>query len=35
MIAMPDGKSDGIVLMTLNEFAELILLIQTVQENFQ
>ena len=35
MIAMPDGKSDGIVLMTLNEFAELIVLIQTVQENFQ
>ncbi len=35
MIAMPDGKSDGIVLMTLNEFADLILLIQTVQENFQ
>lgn len=35
MIAMPDGKSDGIVLMTLSEFAELIVLIQTVQENFQ
>lgn len=28
MIAMPDGSSDGIVLMTLNEFAELITLIQ-------
>ena len=27
MIAMPDGKSDGIVLMTLEEFAELIRLI--------
>ena len=28
MIAMPEGNSDGIVLMTLNEFAELIALIQ-------
>jgi hypothetical protein len=27
MIAMPDGSSDGIVLMTLNEFAELVSLI--------
>jgi len=27
MIAMPEGNSDGIVLMTLNEFAELITLI--------
>lgn len=30
MIAMPEGKSDGIVLMTLNEFAELISLITGV-----
>jgi len=28
MIAMPEGNSDGIVLMTLNEFAELIALIK-------
>jgi hypothetical protein len=28
MIAMPEGRSDGIVLMTLEEFAELITLIQ-------
>ena len=28
MIAMPEGNSDGIVLMTLNEFAELIALIR-------
>lgn len=28
MIAMPDGSSDGIVLMTLSEFAELITLIK-------
>lgn len=27
MIAMPDGSSDGIILMSLNEFAELISLI--------
>jgi hypothetical protein len=27
MIAMPDGSSDGIVLMTLDEFAELVSLI--------
>ena len=30
MIAMPEGNSDGIVLMTLNEFAELISLIKDV-----
>jgi len=28
MIAMPDGKSDGIVLMTLTEFAELFALVK-------
>jgi hypothetical protein len=27
MIAMPDGSSDGIVLMTLKEFSELVSLI--------
>jgi hypothetical protein len=27
MIAMPDGLSDGIVLMTLEEFAELIMVV--------
>lgn len=29
MIAMPDGVSDGIVLMTLEDFADLVTLIQT------
>jgi len=28
MIAMPDGVSDGIVLMTLEDFADLVSLIQ-------
>jgi len=28
MVAMPDGTSEGIVLMTLEEFAELVALIQ-------
>ena len=27
MVAMPDGKSDGIVLMTLDEFSELLALL--------
>jgi len=27
MVAMPDGKSDGIVLMTLEEFSELLALL--------
>jgi len=30
MVAMPEGNSDGIVLMTLNEFSELISLIKDV-----
>lgn len=29
MIAMPEGNSDGIVLMTLNEFSELVMLVTT------
>jgi hypothetical protein len=27
MVAMPDGTSDGIVLMRLEEFAELVMLV--------
>jgi hypothetical protein len=27
MIAMPDGRSDGIILMTLKEFSELVVLL--------
>jgi hypothetical protein len=31
MVAMPDGTTDGIVLMSLSEFSELITLIQESQ----